>query len=297
MDSAEAVSAFRLVVAVAILALASVLDVRTRKVGNRYWIAMAAIGLVLIPVQLSIDGGRWEYLVVFVPILAILSDVYWDAKPGTRLETYGPAVKYVITVLSLFLIAYYWGSIPYFQHLFAIPIMMLAIVGMYMLDIIRGGADAKALISMSILFPFYPIVGPIPAIQGSELSSIVFPFSFTVLVNAAIIVAIIMPLGFLISNLAAGDLRFPNALFGRKMDVDSAKVRHVWLMERIVNGTHVFYTRPKREEDLVKELDLLKRAGFNRVWVTPKIPFMLPMLASLAVSAIVGNFLILLFPL
>lgn len=297
MDSAEAVSALRLVVAIAILAAASVLDIRTRKVGNHYWIAMAAFGLLLLPVQISVDGQNWEYLWVAVPVLAILSDVYVDAKPDSLLDRYGPTAKYAIAVVAVVLMGYYWGEAPYFQHLLAVPVMMLAIVAMYMLDIIRGGADAKAFLSLSVLFPFYPIIDGMPVVHGqTELAMIAFPFSFAILVNAAIIVAIAMPIGFLLMNLAARDLRFPNAFLGHRMAVEKAAKSHVWLMERIENGRHVVYTRPRRQEDLGKELGLLKSAGFDRVWVTPKIPFMVPMLASLVLSAVVGNFLILLFP-
>jgi len=297
VDSAEAVSAFRLVVAIALLAVASVSDIRTRKAGNAYWIIMALIGLALLPVQISIDGAAWEYLWILVPVLAILSDVYWEAEEGTLLEKYGPTLKYSVAIVAIVLMGYYWGRTPYFQHLLAVPVMMLAIVAMYMLDLIRGGADAKALISLAVLFPVYPLIGGLPSIHGqSELATIAFPFAFTILVNAAVIVALVMPVGFLLVNAASREVRFPNALLGRKMDVDSARGRHVWLMERIEDGTHVFYTRPRRDEDLGKELDKLKEAGVRRVWVTPKIPFIVPMLASVVVSAVIGNFLFLVFP-
>jgi len=297
VDSVEAISALRLVVAIVIFAVASVLDIRTRKVGNKYWIAMAAIGLVLFPIQLSVEEMGWEYLWVLVPILAVLSDVYMEAKPDTLLDKYGPVLKYAIAVVSVVALGYLWGGEQYFQHLLAVPVMMLAIVGLYMLDVIRGGADAKALVSLSILFPFYPEIGGLPVVLGeTDLATIVFPFAFTVLVTAAVIVAIVMPLGFLVVNIAARDMRFPNVLFGLREDVDKARTSHVWLMERIEKGQHVFYTRPRRDEDLGKELDILKSAGASRVWVTPKIPFMVPMLAGLVISATLGNLLFLLFP-
>ncbi len=289
MDYAEVLSAARLLIALAILAVASVLDIRSRRVGNNYWILMAAVGLVLLPAQLATDGEPWEYLLVIVPILAILSDVYLEGKPGTTAEKYGPLLKYSIAILSIALVLYLWGVRPYFQHLVAVPLMMMVVVGLYMVDLIRGGADAKALISLSILFPFYPAIGGIPAIDQSETFTVLFPFSFTILVNAAIIVAILVPIGFLIANAIAGDLRFPNAFLGRKMDISLVRTRNVWLMERMVDGKHVMYAKPRREDDLSNELRLLKEAGVERVWVTPKIPFMVPMLASLILSAVVGN--------
>lgn len=297
MDYAEALSATRLLIAFVILAVASILDIRTRKVSNIYWVLMAVVGLALLPVQIAVDDARWEYLLVVVPILAVLSDVYLEGKPGSSLEKLGPVLKYGIAVAAIVVIGYLWGSEPYFQHFLAIPVMMLAVVALYMLDLVRGGADAKALISLSILFPFYPTVAGLPAIHETELSTIIFPFAFTILVNAAIIVAVVVPLGFFLRNVVAGDLRFPNAFLGRRMDVDRVLSGHVWLMERIEDGKHIVYSKPRRNEDLSKELDLLRGAGISRIWVTPKIPFMVPILASLVLSAFVGNVLALLFPL
>ncbi len=298
MDSAEALSASRLVVALAILAVASVLDVRTRKVRNIYWMAMAAVGLALLPVQIAVDGQNWAYLWIALPIVAILLDVFWEGRPGTRLEKYAPTAKYSVAMIAIVVMGYYWGKVVYFQHLLAVPVMMLVVVALYMLDIVRGGADAKALMSLSVLFPVYPVIASMPLVRGeTELATIAFPFSFTILVNAAIIVAICVPVGFLLVNVIRGDLRFPNVVLGRRVDVDKVTSGHVWLMERIDKGEHIIYTRPRRNEDLVKEVDLLKGAGVTRVWVTPKIPFMVPMLASLVLSAVVGNFLLLLFPL
>ena len=297
MDYAEAISATRLLIAFVILAVASVLDVRTRKVSNIHWVLMAVVGLALLPVQIAVDHARWEYLLVAVPILAVLSDVYLEGKPGSRFEKLAPVLKYGVALAAMVVMGYLWGRDPFFQHFLAVPVMMLVVVALYMLDLVRGGADAKALISLSILFPFYPTVAGLPAIHETELSTIIFPFAFTILVNAAIIVAVVVPLGFFLRNVVSWDLRFPNAFLGRRMDVDRAFGGHVWLMERIENGEHVFYSRPRRNEDLSKELGLLRGAGINRVWVTPKIPFMVPILASLVLSALVGNVLALLFPL
>ncbi len=296
MDHTAAISISRLLIALVILAAASVSDIKTRRVGNTYWILMAIIGLVLVPVQIAVDGEPWEYAVILVPILVILSDVYLEGRPGSLMEKYGAAMKYGVAVVATIAIGYLWGTAPYFQHLLGIPVMMIVIVALYMLDMVRGGADAKALISLSILFPFYPAFAGVPIIQAkTDLATIVLPFSFTVLVNAAIIVAVVVPLGYLLSNAMTRDLRFPNALLGRRVATDSVKNNHVWLMERIVDGRHVLYTKPKRNEDLVKELGMLKDAGVDRVWVTPKIPFIVPMLAGLVVSAIVGNLLALVF--
>ena len=296
MDSAESINALRLVLSLSILAYASFLDLRTRKVPNVYWIGLGISGLGLILVQLYVDEMPIEYLLVFIPILAILADVYLGSEEETtraKLTTFG---KYALALGSILMLAYQYGSDEYFQHLLAIPIIMLFVVVMYMLDILRGGADAKALMSLSILFPFYPAFGSLPFIHGeTSAAETLLPFSFSILVNAAIIVAL-TPLAFLARNLLRREFVFPLGLLGYKLDTAEVANKHVWLMESIMNGKLMTHARPRRQEDKKADIELLESSGYKRVWVTPKIPFIVPMFVSLILTTIVGNVLLLIFP-
>jgi preflagellin peptidase FlaK len=296
VDSAESINALRLVLSLSVLAYASFLDLRTRKVPNVYWIGLGVAGLGLILVQLYVDDMPIEYLLVFVPILAILADVYLGSEEETtraKLTTFG---KYALALGSILALAYQYGGDEYFQHLLAIPIIMLFVVVMYMLDIVRGGADAKALISLSILFPFYPAFGSLPFLHGeTSAAETLLPFSFSILVNAAIIVAL-TPLVFLARNLSRKEFAFPLGLLGYKLDTAEIAKKHVWLMESIMDGKLVTHVRPRKQEDQKADIELLASSGYKRVWVTPKIPFILPMLVSLILTTVVGNILLLIFP-
>ena len=296
MDSAESINALRLVLSLSVLAYASFLDLRTRKVPNVYWIGLGVAGLGLILVQLYVDDMPIEYLLVFVPILAILADVYLGSEEETtraKLTTFG---KYALALGSILALAYQYGGDEYFQHLLAIPIIMLFVVVMYMLDIVRGGADAKALISLSILFPFYPAFGSLPFIHGeTSAAETLLPFSFSILVNAAIIVAL-TPLAFLARNLRRREFAFPLGLLGYKLDTAEIANKHVWLMESVMDGKLVTHVKPRKQEDQKADIELLASSGYKRVWVTPKIPFILPMLVSLILTTVVGNILLLIFP-
>lgn len=296
MDSAEAINALRLVLSLSILAYASFLDLKTRKVPNIYWIGLGVAGLGLVLVQLYVDEMPIEYILVFVPILAILADVYLGSEEETtraKLMTLG---KYALAFGSILVLAYQYGSDEYFQHLLVIPIIMLFIVVMYMLDIVRGGADAKALMSLSILFPFYPVFGALPLVHGeTSAGETLLPFSFSILFNAAIIVAL-TPLVFLAKNLSRREFVSPLGLLGYKLDTAEIASKHVWLMESIEDGRLVTHARPRRHEDQKADIELLARSGYKRVWVTPKIPFIIPMFVSLILTTIVGNVLLLLFP-
>lgn len=294
VESTEILSAVQFLASLGILAYASVLDWRTRKVPNVFWIVLAAVAIALLCLRVLIDEAPMEYLLVLVPIGVILSDVYLDVESEGTLARAAPWLKYGVAVMSVILLAYLWGDDTYFQRLLVIPVLMIVIVVMYMFDVIRGGADAKALMSLAIMFPFYPSIGDLPLIHaGIDIADLVFPFAFVVLVNAALVV-VFLPLVFMMKNLAAGEFAYPQAFVGYKMGVEDARTSFVWLMERIEDGKHVVYTRPRRKEELDAELDLLAEAGHDRVWVTPKVPFIIPMTIGLVFSFVVGNVIFLL---
>ena len=296
MDSSETLSLLRLAPAIIVLAYASVLDWRTRRVPNTYWIALSLVGLALIPIQLLVDEADPKFLLIMVPILVILSDVYWGSQEEGPLAKYMTVAKYAVAVVAIVALAYLWGTDGYFQHFLAVPIMMLLIVAMYMLDVIRGGADAKALLSLSILFPFYTVLGAFPILHSDAPSAeIIFPFSFVILITAAVLV-VLLPLGFLAKNLASRDFQFPLAFLGYRMESAEIGKSHVWLMERVKDGRHVTSTRTRRDEDLGNDVEALSRAGYKRIWITPKIPFIVPMTASIILSTVIGNWLLYIFP-
>lgn len=289
--------ALRLVSAILILAAASVLDWRTRKVPNLYWIVLTVFGVLFIPVQILVDDQDPGYILVLIPILAIFADVYLDPKEGTVWARYAPFLKYAVAVLSIVILAVYLGEEEYFQQLLAVPGFMLLIVVLYMLDVIRGGADAKALLSLAVLFPSYPVFDSLPLLRAESTSAeILFPFTFVVLVTAAIIVAL-FPLAFLAINIARGDSKFPYSFLGYRIPAADVGKKHVWLMERIRDGKHELRARPIHDEDISRAVLSLQEAGFSEIWVTPKIPFIIPMLIGLIVAAMIGNLLLLIFPL
>lgn len=295
MESEEALAAIRLAAAVSVFAYASILDIRTRKVGNRFWMALSGLGIILLITQLLIDERPLEYALVAAPVLLILADIFIELKVEDSTARYVTILEYASAIVITIFLALEYGSDTYFQHLLGVPVMMLFVVVLYMMDAIRGGADAKALISISVLFPFYPAISSLPLLKAESADAeILFPFSFVVLVTAAIIVAL-APLGFLVMNAIKRDFRFPQLLLGYKADADAVGSKHVWLMERVSAGRHVFYTRPKRDEDLARELQALKTAGHGRVWVTPKIPFIVPLFLGLLICALLGNPLLILF--
>lgn len=296
MDTGDAIAALGLVFAFSLLAYCSVLDWRTRKVPNPFWIALSLFGIALLVIRVLVDEVDVAYLLILLPILAILSDVYMEGEGNSFLVRVAPFLKYGAAIISTILLAFAWGDDPYFQHLLAIPVLMMIIVVLYMTNVIGGGADAKALAALAIVFPFYPNLGEFPLIDPVTAEiEVFFPFTLTVLLNAAIIVAV-LPLVFLFMNLAAHEFEYPQGFLGYKMNHNEIVGKHVWLMERIENGRITKHVKPKSNEDLSKEVELLAKAGRTRIWVTPKLPFIVPITASVVLTAIIGGLLFLIFP-
>lgn len=134
-----------------------------------------------------------------------------------------------------------------------------------------GGADAKGLMVVSWLVPIEPaLLGgrTTPAIDG--------------LLNGALLV-VAVPVLFLILNLARGHLQLPAMLLGLKMAKDKARAGHNWPLQT-TTGWQWFH-KPGVPVHWHKLPDPL--------WVTPKLPFMLPLTAGL-IAAWKGNMLLLL---
>ncbi len=184
-----------------------------------------------------------------------------------------------------------------------VPLMVGFVYLLYQLYIIYGGADAKALMSLAILFPVYPhIFDVVPHLDFGIFApqvEMAFPFTFLILLNTTLPL-IAIPLVYLFTNLAKGDASFPQALFYLKMDLASTKDKHVWLMQEMENGKLITHkpTLGKRASDIKEDKAQkemyrgLEDAGVEKVWVDFQLPLLVPMTAGLLISVVLGNFLL-----
>ncbi|EHQ35799.1 Peptidase A24B, FlaK domain protein [Methanoplanus limicola DSM 2279] len=168
-----------------------------------------------------------------------------------------------------------------------------------------GGADAWAMIFISILIPFYPLQ-PIWGIPPYQF----FPFS--VFVNA-VILNLTVPAVLLIYNILKGN-RAPikYMMIGYPVKSDSLTDHYGFIMEefeedgdgikrhfmtyggslkRMVEGKRRMYTADirKNPEDYSKEITYYKKAG--SVWISYAVPFIIPITAGLITALIFGDIL------
>ena len=281
----------RIALAFAVMVAASVSDWRSRTASDAHWYIMGVGGSVLFGLQLFDDEAPWTFFACLVLITLVFVDLLRDRRgmfeEGVNLP---PLLLYVLTFLAFGYLSFeHFGETGYWTML-SIPLLVLFFFVLYQLDVIKGGADAKALIALSLVFPIYPELAGLPVLELNDPTALtILPFPVLVLFNGAIL-TLLVPIGMLLANLLRGDVRFPIMLFGTRMTIEEAKKKHVWPMERVANGVVRTTLFPRSDEEA--DWEALREAGADRPWVTPKVPFLIPLTLAVPFSLLMGNLLL-----
>jgi len=184
----------------------------------------------------------------------------------------------ILLVIQFFLIGF---ENP--MYLLFVPIMIILMYILFQMRLIFGGADAKALMALALLAPAHPIIGNFPLWQS------LMPFPWTIFSNS-VIIFLIIPLALFIYNILKRNIEFPYCLLGYKITIDKARETFVWPLEKIVDGKRRFMYMPK-DFDVTEELNAFEKQNIKKIWVTPKVPFMIPLLAGFIFAFIIGDIL------
>ena len=295
----------RVVVGLGFLVVAAAMDWRQRLVKDAVWIAMGGLALALVEVDLLTANAGWQLHLMTAATAVLYFGVFfgtpmWDEK-GFKVRA--PRLVLYVVAPILLIVAWRWSGenatdLAVFYQLMTMPAMVVVAHGLYEFGLLRGGADAKAVMALALLFPgVYPHLGPLPLFPPSAFAEgilrVLFPFAFVILVDSALLF-LIVPLLFLARNAARGDLTLPRALFGYRVALAGVP-KHVWLMDRIEGDKPVHVYFPRRTEDREEQVRLLRNHGFERVWVTPQLPFVTAMLGGFTLAVLAGNLLLALF--
>ncbi len=164
-----------------------------------------------------------------------------------------------------------------------------------------GGADAKVLMVISLIIPAYPVIelaGATLPLYGVPLINL---FAFGVFTNS-IILTVVVPLGLFIYNLiklpANEIIKNPFYLFiGYMHPVSDLGERHLKLIETYQenNNGEVSSKFSRSGVDIddrqLRTLRSYAKKGLigNKVWVTPGLPFMIPITAGFIAAVIFGD--------
>jgi hypothetical protein len=72
------------------------------------------------------------------------------------------------------------------------------------------------------------------------------------------------------------------------MSIKKAKEKFVWPLEKIVDGKRKLSLMPD-DYDADEKIEAFEKQGIKEIWITPKIPFMIPLLAGFLTSFFLGD--------
>lgn len=220
---------------------------------------------------------------------AAYTDMRWRRAPNllwAAMATVGLLVLVAEAALD-------WpGFAARWPNLLFIPLFALVIYALWFVGLIAGGADAKALMALGVLVPF-PVMlgGPFPMLLHPIPG---WPAAASTLGNT-LLLFLVVPLAFLLWNVAHGHLRLPHAFLGVKRRAKDVRRGHVWPMESVEeDGSRRTRLFPSRlaQPDIDALFERVQALGDERVWVTPKVPFMVPLLAGFACAFFVGDLML-----
>ncbi len=276
--SSSTLDLLRFLIALPFFLYASYSDLKERLISTWVWFILGIFAFAFLIIQFPTVEG----IIAIVPLAIIFYEWFfeWD-------HAWVSYVSYAIAG------AFFLYSLQYIHTMYPLSIaffMMLFVRIMHYFKIIRGRADARALMTVAILQPLYPSFLSFPIFMPAyvEIIEVTFPFMFLVLLYSAI-ASMVYLMAILSRNLSRGDTGFPEMFIGYRIPVDEVDKHQVWLMERVVDGEHVLYVHPREHKK--EDLEKLKEIGRDRVWVQPKIPFIVFITAGLILAYLVGNFI------
>ncbi len=232
----------------------------------------------MISTQLILDSIRLSVGILILSY-ASFTDIKTRKASNTLWLTMG-IIGGILLILDYFFIGDIQGKLSY---LLFIPIIIIIMYVFFQLRLLFGGADAKAMMSLAILAPFTPSLFSFPLFIS------LLPFSWVIFSNA-IILFLFIPIGLFLYNLIKKQVKFPHSLLGYRMKLDEARKTFVWPLEHIVDGEKKLSYVP-HSIDPQDQFDAFEEMGIEEIWVTPKIPFMIPLLAGFITAFFIGDIL------
>ena len=250
-------------------------DMRTREISDIYWKFIGLVGIAGCALAAFIQG---ELGIAVVTVLAaqvlFLYSVLCDTRvDGILLEMLSVSLAVIAPVLD-------GGCLTY-------SIAVFFCVGfhvMYSIGVLRGGADAKALMAISIALPVYPDIGFGTFAGNGFLESLMIP-SFSVLFLASILSVVGCALYCTVRN---HGMTMPGFYCGYMMPVADVCNSFVWPAENIIDGKRCRCTVPDDGNE-VEICDKFRSLGLSEIYVTPMVPFVVPIAFSLIFIVLFGS--------
>jgi archaeal preflagellin peptidase FlaK len=270
-------------------------DLKVREVDDHLWQLMSVAALLLGVPMVMAAGTLPTLLWILVSLFVVQHMFPWDAGLERRSESLPGIVELtlyigVILVIGLTVVWYGIGPTQVPWTVLAVLASVLLARGLFEGGVLYGGADAKALMVAGTLLPISTVtLLPVPAAVAPVLA--LYPFSVTVLMNAALF-TLVVPVSIAIVNLRRHEFHFPKGFLGYTISVEELPHRWVWLRDPTFGGVPDAAEAGTSAEDREyreRTAAQLEAQGVRRLWVTPQVPFLVILSAGVVAALVAGN--------
>lgn len=301
------------------MAWAAWMDHKNRRVPNEHWIVWAKPAVFIWALDLMVQGADWTIYLTAAGVVAYASISVFgrptikDARAGSWMDrwfliwyvaaaigTVAGALRYQdVTPMDVILDQgdslgmLWWKTASVFLVIFFIDLA-------WRMRLLHGGADAKALIWVTLVFPAWATV-PLPFAVDSAPSVVALPVSIALLIWGGL-AFLFIPLVMLGLNIKGGHLRglsdMKLAWHASKIPLEDVAKRHVWLLtdtmsmpngeERIVHRSRAPRQTPT-DEAMQAHVERLRSLGVGEVWVSFKMPLLVFLFPAVLPLVLVGD--------
>ncbi|MAW22157.1 MAG: hypothetical protein CMA16_01770 [Euryarchaeota archaeon] len=317
----------RMAVLILCMAWAAWFDHKERKVSNEHWIVWTKPIVFIWTLDLLMQQPHWSVWLTASALLAYASGsvvgrpTLRDVRAGNRLDQI-VLVWYLLSVIGIIAAGFRFASTSpldvlvgdaspdatlwwsYVGALFTILIIDLA----WRLRFIHGGADAKALMWVTLLFPSWSSV-PVFYTSAMDEAVLHLPPSLSLLIWGGFLF-ILIPFVLFFRNIVSGSVKsfsdLTMAWMALCVPLKEVRERHVWLLTdtmEMPNGEIVLSHRrraPRRtptDVQMNEHIERLETFGAERIWVSLKLPLLLFLFPAIVPLWLIGDPMAALLPL
>ena len=318
------ISTLRISILTIFMAIAARSDFETLSVRNRHWIRWSVpVSLILLVEIVSENMGMANLLMVF-SLVAVFSFCFSDPPDPRDFRHWNQNQALLSVVYALGLVGFVYGANVYSDTNFVDLVLgdeskettlwwsmsgafltSAIFYGSWRIGLIQGGADVKALILVTLVFPSWAFV-PDQMYPLVEDPLFRMPPSMVLFIWAAATFLIAPPIIF-IQNAARGNI---SSLSDIKMawhatkrrisdlkEVSDSESYQSWILTEAIekNGEMCAVDRilPSRRssnaQDEDGQFELLEQLGLDSVWITTKHPFLVYLFLAILPMLLLGD--------
>ena len=317
-------STLRISILAIFMAAAARSDFETLSVRDRHWIRWAVpVALILLVEIASENMGLANFCMVF-SLVAIFSFCFSDPPDPRDFRDWNQNQLLLALTYSLGLVGFVYGANVYSDTNFVDLVLgdeskettlwwsmngafltSAIFYGSWRIGLIQGGADVKALILVTLLFPSWSFV-PDQMYPLVEDPIFRMPPSMVLFIWAAAAFLVAPPIIF-VQNVARGNISTPSDLkmawhatkrrISELKEILDSESYQSWILTEAIekNGemTAVDRILPSRRlsnaQDEHKQFELLEELGIDSVWITSKHPFLVYLFLAIPPMLLLGD--------